>query len=62
MRYAILINNVVDNIILLDSPENWPLADNESLVKLETNEWCTIGAIYTSNNTPRFEEQTKEES
>ena len=54
MRYAIVIDGIVDNLIAWDSNNDWQPPMGSILVHLEDNEWCDIGCQYLESNTPRF--------
>ena len=48
-------NNIVENVIIWDGLGD--LFSGKTIVQLEDGEWCSIGALYEANGTPRFIEQ-----
>lgn len=56
MRWAMIdANNIVENVIIWDGLGD--LFSGKTIVQLEDGEWCSIGALYEANGTPRFIEQ-----
>lgn len=52
MRYAVIENGIVENIILIDDISQW---DSPQLIlELNNNEILNIGWIYNENTNPRF--------
>jgi hypothetical protein len=55
MRWAMINeNNIVDNIIVWDGQGE--LFSGKTIVQLQDEEWCNIGALYEATGTPRFTE------
>jgi hypothetical protein len=52
MRWAVIDNGIVTNVILMDDVSQWN--NPELVVPLETNEFVNIGCIYDENAEPRF--------
>lgn len=52
MRYAVIENGIVENIILMDDISQWDLP--QLIVELNNNEILNIGWIYNENANPRF--------
>jgi len=53
MRWALIdSNNFVENIVIWDGLGD--LFVDKTIVQLEDNEWCDIGASYEATGTPRF--------
>jgi hypothetical protein len=52
MRWAVIENGIVTNVILMDDVSQWN--NPELVVPLETNEFVNIGWIYDENAEPRF--------
>jgi hypothetical protein len=53
MRWAMINeNNIVDNIIVWDGQGE--LFSGKTIVQLQDEEWCNIGALYDATGTPRF--------
>lgn len=48
-------NNIVENVIIWDGLGD--LFSGKIVVQLQDGEWCSVGALYNSNGTPRFIEQ-----
>ena len=56
MRWALIdANNLVENIVIWDGQGDIFVGKN--IVQLQDGEWCSIGALYDENGTPRFTEQ-----
>lgn len=54
MRYAIIINGVVHNLIAWDGAAPWEPPAGSLLVHLGDSEWCDIGCLYDEGANPRF--------
>ena len=51
----VLINietNLVENIVIWDGQGD--IFSGKNIVQLQEGEWCSIGALYDANGTPRF--------
>jgi hypothetical protein len=56
MRWALIdLNNLVENIVIWDGLGE--VFAGKTIVQLEENEWCSVGALYEATGTPRFTEQ-----
>ncbi len=56
MRWALInVNNLVENVVIWDGQGE--IFVGKTIVQLEDGEWCSIGALYEANGTPRFIEQ-----
>jgi hypothetical protein len=56
MRWALInVNNLVENVVIWDGQGE--IFAGKTIVQLQDGEWCSIGALYNSNGTPRFIEQ-----
>lgn len=53
-RYAIIVGNVVENVVVWDGETAWNAPPSWSLVQLEPNESCAPSWTYDENSTPRF--------
>jgi hypothetical protein len=56
MRYAIIKNNIVDNVVPLNSGAY--IQNPTSRIELQPNESCAPGFIYRPGQTPRFVDAT----
>ena len=54
MRWAIVINGIVDNIVLWDGVTEWMLPANSQAIQLLDVEWCGIGCLYNESAALRF--------
>ena len=56
MRWSLIdANNLVENIVIWDGQGDIFVGKN--IVQLQDGEWCSIGALYDENGTPKFIEQ-----
>lgn len=56
MRWALInVNNLVENVVIWDGQGE--IFAGKTIVQLQDGEWCSIGALYEVNGTPRFIEQ-----
>lgn len=53
-RYAIIIGNVVENVVVWDGETEWHAHPSWSFVQLQANELCVPSWTYDENSTPRF--------
>lgn len=53
-RYAIIVENVVKNVVVWDGETTWDVPSLWSLVQLQVNETCAPSWTYNENATPRF--------
>jgi hypothetical protein len=53
-RYAIIVENVVKNVVVWDGETTWDVPSLWSLVQLQVNETCAPYWTYDENATPRF--------
>jgi hypothetical protein len=54
MNYAIVTASTVSNVIVLNNPLSWSIAQNSILVALQPGEQCKIGQQYDEFANPRF--------
>jgi hypothetical protein len=54
MRWAIIIDGVVHNLIAWDGVSEWQPPAGSAVVQLGETEWCDIGCQYIADATPRF--------
>jgi hypothetical protein len=53
MRYAVIKNEVVENVIIMDNPGDY-FDQSADLVSLVADERCAIGWAYDPEADPRF--------
>lgn len=53
-RYAIIVENVVKNVVVWDGETTWNVPSSWSLVQLQANETCAPFWTYDENAAPRF--------
>jgi hypothetical protein len=53
-RYAVIVGNVVKNVVVWDGETTWDVPSLWSLVQLQVNETCAPSWTYDENATPRF--------
>jgi hypothetical protein len=57
-RHAIVVADVVENVVLWDGVTPWTPPPDASVVALDADERCEIGWIYDPKSVPRFTEYT----
>jgi len=54
MKYAIIINGIVQNVIIWDGVMEWSPPPESLLILLDENEICGLCYTYVSDASPRF--------